>query len=148
MLTLLGRLEQMGRQGGMIALSISVIAGLLTLSLLFFSFQPEEGLWGPGLMRGLALLFFSLGAVFGMVGARILTARVYPSVESLFPSLSKDDFIQAVADEPRPLCVCTRCMIHLPGQFSTGSCPRCASSVDYYEITTDEDASMVLLSLS
>ena len=80
--------------------------------------------------------------VFTMVGIRLLTRIDYGNAEDLFPSLHRDDFLYALDNEPRPLCVCTRCLIHLPAQFSTGGCPRCNSSVEYYEIASDEDAAM------
>jgi len=96
----------------------------------------------------LAILAAAGAMVFGMVGFQLLTRNTYASAEELFPSLHRDDFIRALNEEPRPLCVCTRCRIHLPAQFSTGGCPRCNSSVEYYEINTDEDASMAAAAVS
>lgn len=145
MFDLLDRLEQMGRRGAPVALGIAGVLLLLAVGLVIASLVFEGGIWASGGARGLAFLFAALAMIFGMFGVRLLTARAYPSPESLFPSLPKDEFKRAVREEERPLCVCTRCLIHLPGQFSTGACPRCASSVEYYEINTDDDADMVIL---
>ncbi len=94
---------------------------------------------------GLVLAPAGMFAVF--VGMRSATSTTYPTPEESFPSLPLDEFKAALFAEYRPLCVCADCLIHLPAQFSTGSCPRCLSSVRYYEINTDEDVDMVLLDL-
>ena len=46
------------------------------------------------------------------------------------------------------MCACTRCRVVIEAVYSTGSCPVCASSVQYYEIDSDEDAEMVVLAMA
>lgn len=89
----------------------------------------------------------SLTMVFGMVGARLLRGNAFPSVEETFPSLTAEDFRAALYAEPRPICACSLCLIHLPSAFSTGGCPRCTSSVNWYTVESDEDAEMVISSM-
>ena len=92
-----------------------------------------------------SLLIVGLFAVF--TGFRSGSSPRYPTPEETFPSLSLIEFKAVLYAGDRPLCVCTDCLIFVPAQFSTGACPRCVSSVRYYEINTDEDVEMVLLDL-
>ncbi len=148
MFTLIERLESMGRRGAWPALGLT--AGLLALAAMTAGMPlfTEFGQWTTRGMHFVALLSGAFAMVLGMLGLRLLTAREYPSAESIFPSLEPDAFRRALQEEERPLCACARCRIHLPARFSTGSCPRCASSVDYYEIESDDDAEMVLLAMN
>lgn len=148
MIALIDRFEQMGRRGGPPALALAGFLVLVAAVMLGASFLFElPSRWAEGALRGIGIFAAVMGVVYGMVGARLLTARIYPPAEEVFPSLPPDDFVQVVRTGERPMCVCTRCRIFLPAHFSTGACPRCASSVDYYEIASDDDADMVLLAV-
>ena len=148
MIALIERFERMGRRGAGPALGLAALLVLLTG---IMGFAPFFGAFGPWTARGMQFTALLAGAgamVFGILGARLLTAREYPPVEEIFPSLDPESFRRALREEERPLCACSRCLIHIPARFSTGACPRCASSVDYYEIETDDDAEMVLLAMN
>lgn len=142
---LIERLEAMGRQGGAVALGL---AGVLVAvgGVLVWASVGAEGWWLYGYRFPAAILgAFALALVF--VGVRLLTQRHYPSAAEVFPPLAKADFTAAVRERPHAVCACARCRVVLDAAFSTGSCPVCASSVDYYEVNTDEDAEMVILAL-
>jgi len=142
---LIDRIEKRGRAGAPIGIGLGVLLVGLAIGLLLTSFTTNsDSRWVVGGLRGGAFLAIALGTIFGMVGARLLTARQYPPPEEIFPSLSADDFKAAIYIEPRPVCACAVCLIYLPAQYSSGSCPRCQSSLDWYEIATDEDADLVL----
>ncbi len=150
MFEFLDRIEAMGERGAYLAiglagwflvLSVGLGAGSLWIPL-------DEYRWTAVALGAGCLLCLAASMVLGVVGAKQYSNRHYPSAAEVFPSLPRDAFIHAVHTEDRPLCVCAACLIHLPAQFSTGGCPRCASSVDYYEIVTDEDAQMVIVSLA
>lgn len=148
MITLIDRFEQMGRRGAVPALGLAALLLLVGIALIGWSFTVEEpSRWALIGMRGGGAVSGAFGVVYGMFGVRLLKESSLPSPEEIFPSLEREAFLRALREEPRPLCVCTRCRIHLPAQFSTGGCPRCSSSVDYYEVSTDEDMDMVLMSL-
>lgn len=148
MLSLIDRLERMGRRGAWPALSVAALLVLFSGVMAAGPLLSDTGMWTTRGMHFAALLAGALAMVFGILGARLLTAREYPPVDEIFPSLDPDDFLRAIREEERPLCACARCLIHLPARFSTGSCPRCASSVDYYEVECDDDAEMVVLAMN
>ncbi len=144
MITILQRFENMGRQGGLPSLGVALLLIALSALSAYYGWLSEDG---DSMLRILGPNFVALSAaagamVFTIMGLKLLTQVDYGDPEDLFPSLHRDDFLRALKQEQRPLCVCTRCRIHLPAQFSTGGCPRCNSSVEYYEIASDEDAKM------
>ena len=69
-----------------------------------------------------------VGLVAVVTGFRAGSAPKYPTPEETFPSISIIEFKAVLYAGDRPLCVCTDCLIYLPAQFSTGSCPRCATT--------------------
>lgn len=148
MLTLIDRFERMGRRGAWPALSLTAGLVLFGGTMAVLPWMSETGMWTTRGMHFVALLSGALAMVFGIVGARLLTAREYPPVDEIFPSLEPEAFLRALREEERPLCACARCLITLPARFSTGACPRCASSVDYYEVECDDDAEMVVLAMN
>jgi hypothetical protein len=80
---------------------------------------------------------------------RLLSAfSRYPSASETFPPLHEDAFQDAVRVRERPICACVRCRVVVPSSFSTGACPVCASSVDYYDVGSDADAEMALAALA
>ena len=146
MLTLLQRFENMGRKGAIPALGTAFLLLIVCVVSAYVGWVNSTGDSG-WMVLGPNFLAICAGAgvmVFAMVGFQLLTRNTYASAEELFPSMARADFVQAIHEEPRPLCVCTRCHIHLPAQFSTGSCPRCNSSVEYYEIDSNDDAEMAI----
>jgi len=142
---LIDHLQGMGRRGGFVALSIA--AGCLPASLVlaWLGLAVMDGRWLPGLV-GFAAALLAVGTmVFGLLGLKLLTQRHYPSAAEIFPPLPPAEFETAVRQREGTVCACTRCRIVIDATFSTGSCPVCTSSVDYYEIDSDEDAEMVIL---
>ncbi len=140
----------MGRKGAIPAIATAVVLAVVCIATGYSGWINSYGdsAWTVLGWNFLAILAGAGAAVFGMVGFHLLTRTTYASAEELFPSLSHADFLRALKEEPRPVCVCTRCLIHIPAQFSTGGCPRCNSSVEYLEIHTDEDASMAAAAVS
>lgn len=142
---LLDRLEHMGRQGGMIALGAAAVLVPLSAALGWFAVEADGwssfGLGLPGALAGV------MAMVLGFWGVRLLTQRHYPSASEVFPPMEREAFTTAVRTAEEPVCACTRCRVVLDAAFSTGACPVCASSVDYYEVTSDEDAEMVVMAL-
>jgi len=143
-LTILQRIEDMGRKGAPPAIALSCLLAIVCAMATYLAWAANEAdsTWWQLAPSFVALSAGAASVVSAMVGIRLLTRVDYGAPEDLFPSLHREDFLRALREETRPLCVCTRCLIHLPAQFSTGSCPRCNSSVEYYEIETDEDAKM------
>ena len=149
-LTLIERFESMGRKGGVPALATALILLIICAASAYTGWSNSFGdsrwmVLGP---NAIAIMAFGLSGVFAIVGAKLLTRTSYAMPEDLFPSMHRDDFLRALREEPRPVFACTRCRIHIPAQFSTGSCPRCASSVDYLEIGDDKDAEIAASAVS
>jgi len=144
---LIDRLSAMGRRGGFVSLGIA--GGCLPVGLLlsWLGLTVIEGRWFPALVGfgGAMLLVGTM--VFGLLGIRLLTMRHYPSAAEIFPPLPPLEFEAAVRARSGPVCACTRCRVVLDAAFSTGACPVCTSSVDYYEVDSDEDADMVILAV-
>jgi hypothetical protein len=143
-ISILQRFENMGRKGGLPSLGVALLLIAVSGVSAYYGWLSDDN---DSMIRILGPNFVALSAgagamVFTVLGMKLLTQVDYGDPEDLFPSLHRDDFLRALKNEQRPLCVCTRCRIHLPAQFSTGACPRCNSSVEYYEIATDEDANM------
>ena len=143
---LIERLEAMGRRGGLIALGLALGSVLLAAALVAVSFAIS-GRWTLGAFRFAAVLVTAGGFVLGMIGLRLLTQRHYPSAAEVFPPLSPTGFRDAVFRRDEPVCACTRCRVVIASAFSTGACPVCSSSVDYYEVDSDDDAEMVVLAI-
>lgn len=142
---LIDRLQAMGRRGGWVALGIATGCLPAGAILTWVALYVLDGQWLPaGVGFGASLLLVG-GMVFGLVGIRLLTQRHYPSAAELFPPLAPRDFEAALRGRPSPVCACAKCRVVLDAAFSTGACPVCASSVDYYEVANDEDADMVIL---
>ncbi|MEM6925292.1 MAG: hypothetical protein AAF602_00070 [Myxococcota bacterium] len=140
-------LEAQGRVGGWIGLvvSLALLGGAVALAI--YPSTAGWGLWASAGPRFLAamLLVFALPGLFA--SARLLTAPVYPSASSVFPSLPRAEFERAVRDREEPICACSRCRVIVPAAFSTGSCPVCASSIDYQDVRNDEDADLVIAAI-
>ena len=83
-----------------------------------------------------------------VVGLRLLTQRVYPPASEVFPPMSPDDIARVLRESDEVQCVCVRCRVMVPAAFSTGSCPVCASAVEYHEVDNEEDAKLVLAAMS
>jgi hypothetical protein len=83
-----------------------------------------------------------------MVGVRLLTRTHYPSAAEIFPPMSVEEFIATVQERCGEISVCTHCRVQVPTEFSTGSCPVCGSSVEYFEVRDEEDAKMVIAAVS
>ncbi len=148
---LLERLEAMGRTGGAIAVAIAVVAFALATGLLVLSFSDADGeqaRWTRGGVRFAAFLLFALALPTAFVGVRLLTQTHYPPATDVFPPMTVDQIVKALAERQGDVCVCSRCRVIVPAEFSTGSCPVCASSVEYHEVHTDEDAKMVIATIS
>jgi RNA polymerase subunit RPABC4/transcription elongation factor Spt4 len=145
---LIDRLQHMGRKGGFIALGIAVVSLPGSALLAYLSLFVIEGRWFPGILGFAAAMLLVGTMTFGMLGLRLLTQTHYPSAAEIFPPLSKAEFEDAVRNREHTVCACTRCHVVLDAAYSTGACPVCASSVDYYEVDSDEDADMVILALS
>jgi len=143
---LIERLEAMGRTGGAAALGLSGALVAVAGTLAWLS-VGAEGWWLYGYRFPAAILAaFAMAITF--VGVRLLTQRHYPSAAEVFPPLSPDRFAVAVRERDEPVCACARCRVVLSAAFSTGACPVCTSSVDYYEVDSDDDAEMVILAAS
>lgn len=147
MMTLIERLERMGRRGAQPALLLTAGLVVFAVASAVVPWVYELGRWPTRGMHLAGFLSAGFAMVFGILGARLLTAREYPPPEQVFPSLDPEDFRRAMYEEPRPFCACARCRIHIPAQFSTGACPRCESTIEYYEVESDEDAQMVLAAM-
>jgi len=148
---LIERLEAMGRTGGVIALSAGVAVLLAAVALLVVSLisgEGEQGRWTMGGVRFAAFLLVAVALPVLFVGARLLTQTHYPHASEVFPSLSIEELVRTLAEREGDVCVCSRCRLVVPAEFSTGSCPVCASSVEYHEVHTDEDAKMVIATIS
>ena len=145
---LLDHLEGMGRKGGLIALAIAAVCAPSAAALVWVGRSLVEGVWLPGLLYFFALMLVGATMTLGLLGIRLLTQRHYPSAAEIFPPLPKAEFEDAVRNREHPVCACTRCFIVLEATYSTGACPVCTSSVDYYEVDCDEDADMVILASS
>jgi len=143
---LIERLEAMGRTGGGVALGLA--GGLVLVAVvLAVASIGAEGWWLFGYRFPAAVLgAFALALSF--VGVRLLTQRHYPSAAEVFPPLAPEAFALAVRQRDEPVCACSKCRVVLVAAFSTGACPVCASSVDYYEVSSDDDAEMVILASS
>lgn len=142
---LIERIEAMGRQGGMLSLAVAAVSIVAGSVLAYLALYGVEGLWFPGILGFGAALLIAGAMVFGLLGLRLLTQRHYPSAAEVFPPLPPEAFKRAVRERDEALCACTRCRVVIVATFSTGSCPVCTSSVDYYEVDSDEDAEMVVL---
>lgn len=142
---LLDRLERMGRQGGVVAVALALALVPVAAGLGWLSVDADGwasfGLGLPAALAGVMVM------VLGFWGVRLLTMRHYPSASEVFPPLDREAFTEAVRQRDEPVCACTRCRVVLVAAFSTGACPVCASSVDYYEISSEEDAEMVVMAL-
>lgn len=140
-------LESRGRAGGWIGLvlSIALLGGALTL--VAYPMALGWGRWQSAGLQFLGAMLIVAGLPGLFFSARLLTAPVYPSASSVFPPLPHDEMVRALTDREGPICACSNCRILVPVAFSTGSCPVCASSIDYHEIRTDEDADLVISAL-
>jgi hypothetical protein len=145
---LIDRLQGMGRQGGFVALGIAGACLPTSLALTWLGLSVFEGRWLPGIAGFGAAMLLVGTMVFGLLGLRLLTQRHYPSAAEIFPPLPPAEFEAALREREGPVCACARCKVVLDATFSTGACPVCTSSVDYYEVDSDEDADMVLLASS
>ncbi len=151
MTDLLEKLEVMGRRGGAIAAFLGVVVLGVAIGLGVWTAVADPGQfgrWGTGSIRFLALLLGAVAVVYAMVGVRLLTRNEYPAPDELFPALPLPEFVDVVRNHGGGICVCTRCRVQVPPTFSTGSCPVCASTVDYFEVRSDEDAQMVVSAVS
>jgi hypothetical protein len=142
---LLTRLEAMGRSGGWVALGLAAASVPVVVGLGWAASEADG--WSAFGLGFPAALLAAAAMVLAFVGTRLLTQRHYPSAAEVFPPLPREAFATAVQERDEPVCACTRCRVVLSAAFSTGSCPVCASSVDYYEVTSDEDAEMVVMAL-
>lgn len=150
---LLEHLERWGRRGGTVAVVLCLVAVLVAAGLVWISAQPlpdgvERGRWGIAGLRFGAALLCAVALPSGLVGVRLLTQQHYPPAHEVFPPQTVEAITEQLAQRHEPLCVCSRCRVVVPAAFSTGSCPVCASSVEYHEVHSDEDASMVLAAMS
>jgi len=139
--------EGQGRLGGWVGLVVSLGLLIGAGGLIGYPIAADWGRWqgaGPQFL-GAMLLVIGLPALF--FSARLLTAPVYPSATSVFPPLPADEIVAAVEGRTEDICVCTRCRVVVPADFSTGSCPVCASSIDYQDVRSDEDAALVIAAL-
>ena len=148
MFDLIDRIERMGTRGAPFAVLVATLLVAATVGLLVWSFSHFDSPWSPILIRGGAFFTATLSMVFGMVGTRVWLGSSYPDPADVFPSMAAADFKEAVYTEARPLAACANCLIHLPGAYSTGACPRCQSALCWYEIHTDEDADLVVSSVT
>ncbi len=142
---LIDHLQEMGRRGGFVALGIAVACFPASLLLAWLGLAVIDGRWLPGLVGFGAAMLLVGTMVFGVLGLKLLTQRHYPSAAETFPPLPPAEFETAVRQREGTICACARCRIVIDATFSTGACPVCTSSVDYYEIDSDEDAEMVIL---
>lgn len=149
MFNLIDRLESLGSKRAPAVL----VGAVLLLAVTAYCVHRVWLLGGTGYAWAVLMWGFfgwasgSLAMVFGMVGTRMMRGNTFPSVEETFPSMAPEDFKAAMYAEPRPISACSLCRIHLPSAFSTGGCPRCTSSVNWYTIESDEDAELVISSM-
>ncbi|MEN0064175.1 MAG: hypothetical protein AAGA48_18640 [Myxococcota bacterium] len=141
------QLEGQGRAGGWLGLlaSLTMIGGALAIGI--YPMYVEWGRWESAGFQFIAGLLFVMGLPALFYSARLLTAPVYPSASSVFPSLSTEELTAVIHDRTDDICVCTRCRIVVPALYSTGSCPVCSSSIDYQDVRDDEDVKLVLAAL-
>lgn len=160
------RLEAMGPTGGVISVGLALAltaAGIGVLAVaamgpsdatVVYRFV-EEATGQPGqvhmssellLISGLMMVVFAIAPA--MIGARAMRGSAYPSAAEVFPPMAVTDIEAALAKADEPLCVCTNCRVMVPAAFSTGGCPVCASSVEYHEVHSEEDARMVIAAMS
>jgi len=99
---------------------------------------------GRWMVRIAGLVFLAAAVPYVFEGARLLLERRYPSPAELFPPIAPDELIATLRALEQELCVCTRCMVTIPAEFSTGSCPVCASGIEYHQVATAEDATLVI----
>lgn len=149
---LLERLEGWGRPGGSVAVGLCLVALGIAAALVWTSLAPlpgggGRGQWSVAGLRFGAALLCALALPSGIVGVRLLTQQHYPPAHEVFPPQSVESIAHQLAERSEPLCVCSRCRVIVPAAFSTGSCPVCSSSVEYHEVDSDEDASMVLAAM-
>jgi hypothetical protein len=142
----LERFEKMGRMGAPVAFAAALI--LIALGALI-AVAPDMG-WtrytsDRTIVLGSCIAIWS--PIFVLLGVRSLTAQKYDAADA-FPSLSEAEFIDVIASGRLPLGVCTVCKISIPGEYATGTCPRCGSMLDWYEIHEEDDAKLVLAAMS
>ena len=142
----LGRIERMGRRA---ALPAFALAAIVLATGVLVALAPQLGLvpFAPARMIFIGATIAMWSPIFVLIGVRALTASPYDAEEA-FPSMSEEAFRATVQQGPRPIGVCTNCRISIPGEYSTGSCPRCGSALDWYDIGDDRDAELVLISMS
>lgn len=162
---LLERLEAMGTTGGLISIGLAVLltfagVGLLVLAYggpsditLLYALETTEGTAGemhvsPRFIAIGGLVAFVFAMPLGIVGARSLMAPKYPSASEVFPSMEIAEIQSALAKATETQCVCASCRVMVPAAFSTGSCPVCASSLEYHEVRSEEDARIVIAAMS
>lgn len=140
-------LEGRGRAGGGLALAVSLVAIAAAVALIAYPIVEGWGRWqSAGLQfTGAMLLVVGLPGLF--FAARLLTGPIYPSASSVFPSLDRDALVAALHGRTEDICVCTRCRVVIPADFSTGACPVCTSAVDYQDVRSDEDVALVIAAL-
>ncbi len=141
------RLEERGRVGGWIGVLASVALIGVAVALWVYPMTAGWGRWmavGPRFVAAMVLAV-GLPGLFGSL--RLLLAPIYPSASSVFPSLSEEELVEAIRNRHEDICVCTRCRVIVPADFSTGSCPVCASAVDYQDVCSDEDADLAIAAL-
>lgn len=144
MFDLLDRLDRMGPSGAPISVAIGLLLALLSAYLVGTAqFGEDVGRWGALGMRSVALFTTVMSVLFLLMGLRHRAGPRYPDPSDVFPSLPAPDFREAMYAAPRPLCACSDCRIHVPAQFSTGSCPACSSSLNWHEVESDDDADLV-----
>ena len=154
---LLEQLESWGKPGGYALLSVAGMALLLGV-VLFLVDVPlesmtalsaeESGEWVVNFRRLAVVALIAFALPTAMTGVRLLTQRRYPPADEVFPPMAREDLERALRERTEVQCVCARCRVMIPAAFSTGSCPVCASSVEYHEVSTDEDAELVIAALN
>lgn len=161
---LLQRLEGMGTTGGLISLGAALILVALGIALmllaaagpsestLMYAFEQDGGQSGevhvpsPFLaISGLIAFVFALAPA--VIGVRAMAGSRYPSASEVFPSMDVAAIEHALATAEETQCVCTSCRVMVPAAFSTGSCPVCASSLEYHEVESEEDARLVIAAM-
>ena len=146
MFGLFERIEAMGPRGGWLGVGVAA-ALLLVAALAVWGSFVVDGRWWVAIYRLTAGVLGTVAMAVAMVGVRQLTQRHYPPPEEVFPPLAPEAFRAAVTVRAAPIFACTRCRVIIEATWDTGSCPVCASSVDYYSVTSDDDAAMVLLAM-
>lgn len=103
---------------------------------------------GPYVLAPRGPLLVGLGAlVYGFFAAMTGVAQmIRPEyvLEDLWEVLPKAKLVEAVAAQPRPFYVCTRCRIVVKANETMGPCPRCDSGVDCHRVEDDDSARMVV----